>query len=159
MWMHTQSQSNITNIIFTWVHNTNTHNHILEYIDIEGTRLSSEISCANSNRLDLVVAQLVEQFVEHWTSIPKVAGHSRSAYLFTIEVDFSGQTRTSLIYLKEQNVQLVHMQSETRCEALQSTETYLGTGHKVFTRGCGGYFLGVRKNNRTSRGCTKILVL
>jgi hypothetical protein len=42
--MHTQS--NTTNIIFTQVHNTNTHKkyHILEYIDIEGTRLSSEIS-------------------------------------------------------------------------------------------------------------------
>ena len=39
VWMHTQS--NTTNIIFTWVvHNTNTHN----IIDIEGTRLSSEIS-------------------------------------------------------------------------------------------------------------------
>jgi hypothetical protein len=38
VWMHTQS--NITNIIFTWVHNTNTHKkyHILEYIDIEGTK-------------------------------------------------------------------------------------------------------------------------
>jgi hypothetical protein len=26
----------------------------------------------------------------------------------------------------------------------------LGTGHKVFTRGCGGYCWGVRKNPRTS---------
>ena len=31
----------------------------------------------------------------------------------------------------------------------------LGTGHKVFTRGCGGYFWGVRKNPRTSEGGTK----
>jgi hypothetical protein len=44
VWMHTQS--NTTNIIFTWVNNTNTHEkyHILEYTDIEGTRLISEIS-------------------------------------------------------------------------------------------------------------------
>ena len=48
----TQSQSNITNIVFTWVHNINTHKnrHILEYIDIGGTRLSS----AKYHQLDLV---------------------------------------------------------------------------------------------------------
>ena len=34
----------------------------------------------------------------------------------------------------------------------------LGTGHKVFTRGCGGYSRGVRKKIRTSKGGTKILV-
>ena len=32
---------------------------------------------------------------------------------------------------------------------------HLGTGHKVFTRGCGGYFWGVRKKTRTSEGGTK----
>jgi hypothetical protein len=39
-------KDNTTNIIFTWVPNANTHKkyHILEYIDIEGTRLSSQIS-------------------------------------------------------------------------------------------------------------------
>ena len=41
--------------------------HILEYIDIEGTRLSSKIS---PTRTDF---DLVAQFVEHWTSIPMVA--------------------------------------------------------------------------------------
>ena len=34
----------------------------------------------------------------------------------------------------------------------------LGTGHKVFTGGCGGYSRGVRKKIRTSKGGTKILV-
>ncbi len=35
----------------------------------------------------------------------------------------------------------------------------LGTGHKVFTRGCGGYSRGVRKKIRTFKGGgTKILV-
>ena len=42
--------------------------HILEYIDIEGTRLSSKIS---ATRTDF---DLVAQLVEHWTSIPMVAG-------------------------------------------------------------------------------------
>ena len=52
--------------------NTNTENiHellILDCIDIEGTRLSSEI-ITYSNRPDRVV-----QLAEHWASIPKVVG-------------------------------------------------------------------------------------
>ena len=41
----------------------------------------------------------------------------------------------------------------TRAAAQNAT---LGTGHKVFTRGCGRYFLGgVRKNPRNSEGGTK----
>jgi hypothetical protein len=43
VWMYTQS--NITNIIFTWVYNTNIEKIILlDYIGIEGTRFCSEIS-------------------------------------------------------------------------------------------------------------------
>jgi hypothetical protein len=44
VWIYTQS--NITSIIFTWVHYTNTENSwlLLDNIDIEGTRLCSEIS-------------------------------------------------------------------------------------------------------------------
>jgi hypothetical protein len=50
---------------------------------------------------------------------------------------------------------------------LYFSENSLGTGHKVFTRGCGGYFFGggtkknpeplrgYEKNNRTSRGIPK----
>jgi hypothetical protein len=39
---------NITSIIFTWVHYTNTEKNacLIDYIDIEGTRLSSETSHA-----------------------------------------------------------------------------------------------------------------
>jgi hypothetical protein len=43
VWIYTQS--NITSIIFTWVHNTNTEKILLlDYIGIEGTRFCSEIS-------------------------------------------------------------------------------------------------------------------
>ncbi len=41
---------------------------------------------------------------------------------------------------------------------MQVVGRILGTGHKVFTRGCGGYSWGVRKKIRTSKGGTKILV-
>jgi hypothetical protein len=42
VWIYTQS--NITNIIFTWVRNANTEKIILlDCIDIEGTRFGSEI--------------------------------------------------------------------------------------------------------------------
>ena len=34
----------------------------------------------------------------------------------------------------------------------QLQKMQLGTGHKVLTRGSGGYFWGVRKNPRTSEG-------
>ena len=80
--MHTQS--NTTNIIFTQVHNTNTHKkyHILEYIDIEGTRLSSEII----HQLEPLwprLAQLLEPitnigrgFDSQSTSLPDADAHS-----------------------------------------------------------------------------------
>ena len=62
VWIYTQS--NITNIIFTWVHNTNTEKIILlDYIGIEGTNITY------SNRPDRVA-----QLAEHWASIPKVVG-------------------------------------------------------------------------------------
>jgi hypothetical protein len=44
VWIYTQS--NITSIIFTWLHYTNTEKSwlLLDKIDIEGTRFCSEIS-------------------------------------------------------------------------------------------------------------------
>ena len=64
------TQSNITSIIFTWVHYTNTEKKSwsLDYIDIEGTRFGSEIS---HTRTDLT---RVAQLAEHWAGIPKVVG-------------------------------------------------------------------------------------
>jgi hypothetical protein len=48
VWIYTQS--NITNIIFTWVHNTNTEKIILlDYIAIKGTRFCSEISLTRTD--------------------------------------------------------------------------------------------------------------
>ena len=48
----------------------------------------------------------------------------------------------------------------TTCDTLCNIDfaKILGTGHKVFTRGCGGYSRGVCKKIRTSKGGTKILV-
>ena len=56
-------------MLLTWEHNTNTQKyHILEYIDVEGTRLSSEIY----HQLEPTWPRI--SVVEHCTSIPKVAG-------------------------------------------------------------------------------------
>jgi hypothetical protein len=50
VWIYTQS--NITSIIFTWVHYTNTEKSwlSLDNIDIEGTRFCSEISHTRTDK-------------------------------------------------------------------------------------------------------------
>jgi hypothetical protein len=50
VWIY--SQSNITSIIFTWVHYTNTEKSwlLLDNIDIEGTRFCSEISHTRTDK-------------------------------------------------------------------------------------------------------------
>ncbi len=77
----------------------------------------------------------LKEFEEFLNSLPSSAKHSailkKSATLATC-------------VFRDKNAKRVCVQILVEiCE--------LGTGHKVFTRGCGGYFRGVRKKIRISK--------